>query len=149
MIDFVQATKEDVLSIHPQLSQNDSLAYGRSVFEQGAVPLDGLAIAIRDGDRCIGAYGAIEMWPGVARVWALFSQELIREHPYVLGIHIRRDLGGAAGSQFHRIEATCDAGHRMGSKFLEWLGFTREALMRRYTPTGADMYLYARVCDVV
>ena len=74
-LEFVQATNEDVLSVSPQSAQDDSAAldYGRSVFDSGQIPLDGRAIAIRERGHCIGAYGLIDMRPGVARVWAIFS----------------------------------------------------------------------------
>lgn len=150
MIEFVQATKEDVLGIYPQLTQCDStvLSYGKDVFERGLIPLEGRAIAIRDHARCVGAYGLVEMWPGVARVWSLFSEALLADHPRVLSLHAKRDLRLADQFGLHRIEATCSAGHAAGSRFLEWLGFSQEGLMRRYSLNGEDVYLYARVQNV-
>ena len=148
-MEFVQATKEDVLSIYPQLSQRDSVAlsYGKAVFAEDLIPLDGCAIAMHEGGRCIGAYGVIEMWPGVARAWSLFSEVLIEEHPRLLGLHAHKDLRKADGLGLRRIEATTDVNSEESWKFLEWLGFEREALMRKYGPSGEDMYLYARVRD--
>ncbi len=148
MIEFTQATNEAILSILPQEQQCDSLYYGKEVFEQGLVPLDGLSVAVHEQGQCIGAYGVIEMWPKVARVWALFSEELIVTHPAVLGRHICCDLERAIQLGFHRIEATTGVCHEAGMKFLDWLGFTQECRMRRYTPDGLDTYLYAKVRDV-
>jgi len=151
MLEFVQATRDDVLSIYPQLPQGDpvELSCGRESFEKDLVPLDGTAVAIREGGRCIGAYGIVGMWPGVARVWALFSEGLLKDHPILLGVHIRRDLKRAEQFGFHRIEATASVAHISGAVFLAWLGFHQEGLMRRYTPSGTSMYLYAKVCDVI
>jgi len=148
-LEFVQATKEDVLSIEPQPPQGDTLMleFGREVFERDLVPLPDRAIAIRDCGRCIGAYGLLEMWPGSARVWALFSEALIAQHPVLLGLHVKRDLERTWQDGFHRIEATCDVDYEAGVRFLERLGFEREGLMRRYSPGGQDNYLYARVRD--
>jgi len=149
MLEFVQATKEDVLGIEPQPAQGDAVAleFGREAFERDLIPLDGLAVAVHEDGECIGAYGLIEMWPGMARVWALFSESLISQHPVMLALHAKRDIRRAAKLGFHRIEATTGADHTAGTDFLKWLGFEREGLMRRYTPAGDDTYLYARVSD--
>lgn len=147
MLEFVQATKEDILSIEPQLPQcaSDTLNYGREAFERDLIPLKDLAVAIREEDHCIGAYGLIEMWPGVARIWALFSETLLKGHPTSFALRAKRDLRRAERLGFHRLEATTGADHAMGIEFLERFGFTQEGLMRRYTPSGEDTYLYARV----
>lgn len=151
MIKFAQATKEDVLSIHPQLQQNEpeALSYGQEVFKKDMVLLEDRAVAVFDEDQCVGAYGVIEMWAGVARVWALFSAELVAKYPTLLALHIKKDLQRAEWFGFHRIEATTGAEHKMGITFLEWLGFEQEGLMRKYTPARTDMYLYAKVRDVI
>ncbi len=151
MIEFAQPTKEDVLSIYPQLLQEDpeSVSYGKEVFDKDLIPLDGCSMAAHDGGDCIGAYGFVEMWPGVARVWALFSGALLNTYPRVIALHTKRDLKRQELSGLHRIEATCDAEHYSARAFLEWLGFEPEGLMRRYTLTGKDSYLYAKVRDVI
>jgi hypothetical protein len=148
MIEFTQATKEDVLGVYPQAAQceAESLQYGREVFEKDLIALEDRAVAVRDGERCIGAYGIVEMWPGVARAWALFSESLLKEHATLLSLHVRRDL--LRMDRYNRIEATTGKEHFAGCRFLRWLGFQREGLMRRYTPAGNDTYLYAKVRDV-
>lgn len=150
-LQFVQATREDILSIQPQASQDSpkALVYGKEAFARGMVPLEERAVAIREEDRCIGAYGLIELWPGVARVWALFSSELLDSIPTVLALHVKRDLKRAEELDLHRIEATVVASHQVGIGFLEWLGFEKEGLMRRYGPDGEDFILFAKVSDVV
>ena len=146
---FVQATKDDILSIDPQLPQcaSDTLNYGRAAFELDLIPLKDRAIAIHERGHCVGAYGLIEMWSGTARIWALFSESLLKDHATVLALHAKRDLKRGEQFGFHRLEATTGADHATGVEFLEWLGFEREGLMRRYTPSREDTYLYARVRD--
>jgi hypothetical protein len=150
MIKFVQATKEDVLSIYPQLLQSDTkiISHSRDAFARNLIPLEGRAIAIHDGGQCVGAYGIIEMWPGVARIWALFSDDLLMKHPTLLSLHAKRDLKKADQFGFHRIEATAGTDHEDAAIFLTWLGFDLECRMRRYTANGEDTYLYARVKNV-
>ncbi len=147
----MQATKEDILSIVTQTAQwyPKALVIQRAAFEKDLMPLDGLAMAIREEGACMGDYGLVEMWPGVARAWGLFSEELLKDHPGALCMHIKRQMKQARWRTLNRIEATAGVDHATGIEFLEWLGFTREGLMRRYTPTGEDTYLYAKVSDVV
>jgi len=45
----------------------------------------------------------------------------------------------------HRIEATTIATWRSGWRFLELLGFNAECVMRKYSATGEDEVLFARV----
>jgi len=149
MIEFVQATEEQILSIDPQSSQSEigGLELGREAIRAGLIPLEGRAIAIVDFDTCLGAYGYIEMWPGVARIWALFSETLLTHYWVSLSKNVR--ILVLEDSTYHRIEATCHHNDKSGAVFLEWLGFQQEGLMRKYGPTGENFYLYARVRDVV
>lgn len=147
MLVFTQATNEDILRIPRQFLQDDpqAIEVGFDAFRRGVVPLDGLSRAVRDGEACLGAYGIIEMWPGVGRIWGFFSEPLVREHPHVLALHAKRDLQLAVDLGFDRVEASCHTQHPAAVRFLEWLGFEYEGLMRRYSPSGDDNYLYARI----
>ena len=150
MIEFRQPTSEDILSIEPQPHQCEPTAIsgGREVLERGLVVLDGRSMAIFDEGKCIGVYGATELWPGVARLWGLFSEDVISKYPEMLCMHAKRDLERVTQRfGFHRVEATVNLDHVVAREFLEWLGFECEGLMRRYTMAREDMYLYAKVCD--
>ncbi len=148
MIEFVQATNEHILSIDPQKSQSEigGLELGLKAFRENLLNLDGRAIAIMDEDSCIGAYGYIDMWNGVVRIWALFSEELLTHYWMSLSKNARKLLFD--DKDFHRVEATCHRDDKTGALFLEWLGFEQEGLMKKYGPTGEDFYLYARTRDV-
>ncbi len=151
MIEFVQATAEQILSIDPQSSQSEigGLELGREAIRNGSISLDGRAIAITDGEDgpCIGAYGYVEMWLGVARIWALFSETLLTHYSLTLVKNVRALL--LDQTMFHRVEATCHHKDHKGAVFLEWLDFEQEGLMRQYGPTGEHFYLYARLGDVI
>ena len=151
MLEFLPATNFAVLSIYPQMPQADSVAvsYGKDAFAKNLIPLDDCAVAAHEDGICIGAYGIVEMWPGVARAWALFSEKLLSRHPILLALHVKRDLKRADARGLHRIEATTGAEHDTACAFLMRLGFNQECLMRRYTPTGEDSYLYAKVQNVI
>ncbi len=147
MIEFIQATPEDIALILPQEAQGDplSVGLGQEAIASGQVPLD-MAVVARDEDCILGVAGVTEVWPGVARIWALLSQKIIDEHPRSMSRRVRRGIDQLWMSRkYHRIECTVLANHLKGVEFMEWLGFEREGTMRKYTPTGEDAYLYAKV----
>ncbi len=49
-----------------------------------------------------------------------------------------------AKGDFQRVEAYVDPEFPQAIKWAEMLGFEREGLMKRFTPSGQDQYLYAR-----
>ncbi len=96
--------------------------------------------AVADG-RTIACAGLLEMWPGRAQGWALFSAAALGNF---VGIH-RMAKRVLCDSAWQRVEVTVDAGHAAGVRWAERLGFTLEGRMRKYTSDGRDCLLYARV----
>ncbi len=147
MIEFIQAPPEHIEQILPQEAQAEplNLALGHQAIANGIVTLE-QAVVARDEDCILGVGGVTEVWPGVARIWALFSQKLIDEHAPSLARRVQRGVSQLWMSRrYHRLECTVLTDHEKGIEFLRWLGFEREGRMRKYTPTGEDSYLYAKV----
>ncbi len=147
MIEFIQATPEDIMRIVPQEQQSEPMALGigQEAVLAGHVTLD-KAVVARDEDVILGVGGVTDIWPGVGRIWGLFSQKLLDEHGPSLARRVQRGVSQLWMSRkYHRLECTVLVSHRDGIDFLVWLGFTCEGTMRKYTPTGEDAYLYAKV----
>ncbi len=148
MFIFAQATADDIQSIVPQGAQNDpkAMSLGYDMLNAG-LDLEGLAIAAREDGKCIGAWGLIPLWEGNSRAWALFSERILSKYPGAMIRRLKKDLDQyeSAHPELNRIEATVSADHIKGHKFIQWLGFDEEGLMRRYAADGSDAYLYARI----
>ncbi len=147
---FVQATNAHILSILPQPVQDgpSHVEISQSLFERGEVPLEGAAVSVLEDGECIGAYGWVGMWPGVYRVWALFSDELLDQYPFALARRLKRDLRShELRDHPHRVEVVVDADHLAGLKLMEWLGFKVEGLMKAYTPEKQDFWILGKVQD--
>lgn len=113
----------------------DSAEYAQSLKDAGP------AYSLVDGDEVFACAGLIPQWEGRAVAWALISEEA---GPHFLRITraVRRcfDL-----HPFRRIETAVSHDFQQGHRWAQMLGFTREGLMRSYTPDGRDCDLYARV----
>jgi len=46
---------------------------------------------------------------------------------------------------FKRVQSVIEPGDDRAIKFIEWLGFEREGLLRKYMPPEKDMLMYARI----
>ena len=95
------------------------------------------------GDKPAAAIGGRELWPGVWSVWAFGTDEWPRVK-YTLTRHVVQHLVPAMLRQGGR-RATCEshASHVEAHRWLEWLGFEREAVLRGHGRDGSDFYLYA------
>ena len=151
MVEFTQATNEDILSIEPQWAQADpkDLELGFGAFRENRVPLEGTAFAARVDGKCIGAYGVLDLGNGLGHVWALFSEELLSDHWLSLARHAKADLSIADEMGLTRVQIATSTEHPKAAKFLEWLGFESKQFMAGYFPNGGDACLYERVCNVV
>jgi len=98
--------------------------------------------AIRPDGSVVGMVGAFELWPGVARAWAVVDGRASPREvaPLVAFAHEWLVL-----CRYHRVETTVDAHFVPGMVFAEHLGMTLEGLLRKYAPDGADHLMYAYV----
>jgi len=93
----------------------------------------------------VAACGGVGVQPGATgNAWALTSP-LVEAHPVAMARLARRCIEAAeAGLGLSRIQTTVHVRHVARAKWFEFLGFTREALLRRLVGND-DYHLYARV----
>ena len=100
--------------------------------------------AQKDGE-ILAITGLVMICPGMAEIWSftgkaidrykiLFAQASI----LVVDFWIRK-------YKLHRLQANTHIEHVTSIKWLEWLGFEREELMRNFGVSAEDFYLYARI----
>lgn len=113
----------------------DNPEYAQSLKDAGP------AYSAVDGDAVFACAGFIPQWEGRAIAWALISAEAGR-HFVTITRAVKRAMDL---HQFRRVETAVAHEFPQGHRWARMLGFTREGLMRRYTPDGRDCDLYARV----
>ncbi len=107
----------------------------------------GVAYTLWDA-RPLGCFGIVKHRPGVGEGWICFSNCLPIGKPSrtwvnaVRTIHRQFDLEMA---QFHRVQTAVPARFVQGQRLVRRLGFSFEAVLRRYGSDGADFFGYVRV----
>ncbi len=98
----------------------------------------------KDG-RPIACGGIVHIGGGVGVVWVQATDE-VRGHGLKLCKFARKAVHVAfARMKFHRIQATVRTDRPEYCRWAELMGFEREGLMRKATPSKEDVFLYARV----
>ncbi len=100
--------------------------------------------AVQEG-YVVGCAGIVPLWPGVGQAWAVLSDTAL-SHPVILTRAAMRELQRIEEQLgLHRVQATVAEDHIEGRRWLAWLGFEVEGLMRNYGPEGeGDFWLYGR-----
>lgn len=87
--------------------------------------------------------GVLPQWEGRAIAWALFSKDAGR-HLHAITKAVKTFL---ETQRIRRIETWVDATYPPAIRWIEMLGFQREAEMRAYGPQGQTGLLYARIWE--
>jgi hypothetical protein len=129
-----------------RLQLQPAQAYFEQQFSQpgyASMLSNGPAFTALDGDVVLGCGGAAELWGDRACVWSLLSD---RAGPHMMAI-TRAVRGFILQLPYRRIEALVDREFEAGHRWARLLGFECETPggMRRFTPDGRDVSLYARV----
>ena len=97
---------------------------------------------VHDNDIvCI--FGAIEHWEGRVMIWSIMGENSGRwmfqltkiAHAFIQTLSARR------------IEATVEEGFEAGYRWMEILGFVREARLHKYLPDGGDVIMYVQLTE--
>jgi hypothetical protein len=117
--------------------------FGAEIAREGYADIlrGGPAFTALAGDEVVACSGCLEIWDNRAAAWALVGKNAGRN---MVSIH-RAVSGFLLAAPWRRVEAAVDVGFEAGMRWIEMLGFQREAVMRAYRPDGGDSYLFARV----
>ena len=95
-----------------------------------------------DGKIVLGVVGAHRLLPNVAEVFVLASEDQ-KDHAITFAKCVRKELY-TLKAKYRRIQATsiCDDFHK---RWLEWLGFECEGVLKAYGLNGEDMAIWGLV----
>jgi len=93
-------------------------------------------------DGIIACGGVLVLWKGVGEAWAITSP-LVNLYPLTFAKIIKKKLKWII-SEFSlcRVQTVVDKEHIISRKWVEWMGFKEEGLMRKYLG-GRDFIRYA------
>ena len=103
------------------------------------------AFTLEDDEEILAVGGAHILWPGVAEAWVLVSPSG-KKHGRLFARYAKRRFEGMLKeNDIKRMQATIHATDESGMRFVEWLGFEKEGLMRKYGLQGEDYVRVARI----
>lgn len=97
---------------------------------------------IKGGD-ILAIGGIVPMWPGVGEVW-LMRSTLVDDNGLTVAREVKKALA-EHGKHFWRLQAACAANDDVCHRWLEWLGFEREAELKMFGPDKSDFVQYRRL----
>lgn len=98
---------------------------------------------IRDG-RILCFAGVFECWKGVLEVWAT-PTIYIEKHPLSFCRRMKRYLLQIEGTYNAVRVQTSAVSTEEYDRWMQWLGFECEGILRNYTGTGTDYKMWSRV----
>tara|TARA_B100000470_G_scaffold200007_1_gene171383 strand:- start:172 stop:639 length:468 start_codon:yes stop_codon:yes gene_type:complete len=105
----------------------------------------GHSVSVVRNGYLLGAGGIFPIWDGLGEAWVLPSTT-VQNHKRMFVKLIRENMERMGDEfAFRRIQATARADAPKARRFLEFLGFEREGLLRAYGPDGADHILFAKI----
>ena len=114
-------------------------------FEELLAICQGNAYSIFKDGEIIAITGWVPSIQNFCQIWFFSSENLDKMFDKYVYNAFKMILN-VAKSEWERIETTCKENKR-NKRFLEFLGFKQECLMKKYGFNGEDMYLYALISE--
>ena len=89
---------------------------------------------------CIAGY--VELWPGVIEVWVIPSK-IVPKNVRAFAQNFAAWIT-TLNKEYHRIQTSC-LDDPLHNRWLTWLGFEKEGVMRKYTKDLEDYAMFAKV----
>lgn len=126
-IDYIQNNPlEDIVKSYPPLT---ACGFCKTVLVDGKIA---------------GVGGVVAYWPGMGECWVILSKDIKTK---IIAVRAMRKIINEAISELElvRLQCTCAAGFKKAEELIRHLGFTQEAYMPKYLPTGGDAKLFSRI----
>jgi len=109
----------------------------------GLVKSGGVALVAPDG--VVACAGVSMFWEGVGQMWMRVG-DLAARYPHALAKRSMSFVRMAESTlELRRLQAVVMAENEVARRFICWLGFQAEGLLRGYGPEGGDYIMFARV----
>jgi len=102
----------------------------------------GKAFTMVNSENIIASGGILPLWKGVGEAW-IVSSDLVKHHWLSFARAVLLNLKKME-PEFERVQTTVDAEHEVSMKWVEWMGFRKEGLMKKFIG-GRDYWRYARI----
>ena len=103
---------------------------------------NGKTLTTPDGKTVLGILGMVPVLPHVCEVFVIASKEQMA-HPMTFARAVKREIGHLR-LKYRRIQATA-ANDKFHARWLSWLGFDREGVLKSFGLDGEDMVMWGMV----
>lgn len=121
----------------------DLFIHGGAVDDGGPCAWTGLL----DG-KVIVCAGVLHIDDYFGQAWSFVSEDFTKENLSVKMKCIKGIKNGLDRLPLRRIQADTETWFLEAQRFLRFLGFEKEGIMRSYTPVGDDSILYSRIKEI-
>ena len=98
---------------------------------------------MQDGE-IVNVTGCIIAWKGVADVY-LIGSDKIEEHKIFVARSVMTALYMVEQAfKLHRVQATVKEDYTSARKWMEWMGFKNEGILKNFSPERENYVMYAR-----
>lgn len=141
-MEFRQATQEDMAFV-----RQDPFEGAVKDYPYMDVPDENCYTIIFESE-IVGVGGLVMRWEGVGLLWLMLTSRCRKKGIYgVLALDAIKTKTDELieKNNLWRAEATVRTDFPQAIKMIEYFGFKREGLMRKYCPDKGDSYLYSKV----
>lgn len=107
----------------------------------------GPAYTLMVDGKIMGSAGLVIIDDKKAEAWLMFSMRFYKHKTLALRILIKEFKKLIAEHKFTRVQAVVPTTFFKGQRFVEWLGFQKEGVLRKYGPENEDMIMYSKISE--
>lgn len=137
--------KPEHLELIDPLGDADIKNRVRPTLVQSITSDNAIAFTIFHKEKIISICGIYLLWPGVGEAFTVMCKD-IKKYGLSLYKAYKITLPTVIKAlKLKRLQAVIIVGFDEGVRFIEKLGFKREGIMKKWSPTEQDVYIYALV----
>ena len=103
------------------------------------------AFTLIDNGHLVVSGGIIPIWERMGEAWLIPSDQIPKYKLKIIKT-LRDHISSITEEDgLRRLQATVRTDYEVAVRFIEFMGFKREGLMKNYGPDGVDHFMYARI----
>ena len=107
-----------------------------------------MGYTVLDNGKPIVCFGLVKFWPHVAECWLIPDKRMIKKWKFQFHKGSLNFMEEAAKElNLHRIHVTVDKDNPVALKWIRRMKFSDECILTKYSYSGQDMVMYARIFD--
>jgi len=140
MTEFKRFNKSDLTLIGSDFLKNGIRKEALDQWEAGKY-----SFTLWDGNRVIAVCGVVEIHQGVGEIWLILENDK-QNDVFAIARSLKKLTDRVfVQSSFHRFQARASVDDSASNRFLLFLGFEREGILKQYGLNREDYSVYGRV----